>query len=104
MPASTVDFDGVCLSANFEDFGVAFYSERFFGGVDVEFAKDTADRFMCVAIKILVSKHQHPVCVKHLFELVCSTTGEVAQIESVDLGAEMWGDGFDVHGDILSAK
>ena len=104
MPASTVDFDGVCLSANFEDFGVPFDPKRLFGGVDVEFAKDTANGFMCVAIKILVPKHQHPVCVKHLFELVCSTTGEVAQIESVDLGTEMWGDGFDVHGDILSAK
>ena len=104
MPTSTVHFDCVGFGPNFKDFWVTLNPERFLGWVDVKLTKDTPHGFVCVAIKILVPKHQHPVCVKHLFELVCSTIREVAQIESVDLGTEMWGDGFDVHGDILSAK
>ena len=91
MPAPTVDFDRVCLSANFENFGVPFDSKRLFGGVDVEFTKDTPNSFVCVTVKFLVPKHQHPMCIKHLFKLVCSTTGQITQIESVDLGSEMRG-------------
>jgi hypothetical protein len=89
MPAPTVDFDGVCFSANFEDFRVPFDPKRLFGGVDVEFTKNTSDRFMGLAVKVLSPKHQHPVCVKHLFELVGSTSGKISQIEPVDLGSEV---------------
>ena len=74
MPASTVHFDRVGFGANFKDFWIAFYSERFLGWVDVKLTKDTPHGFVCVAIKILVPKHQHPVCVKHFSELLYPIT------------------------------